>query len=367
MLAPQLPAFYTDLRDPDYETALAVFHQRYSTNTLPNWLLAQPFRLLAHNGEINTLQGNRNWMRAREASLTSPVWGDAVERCRPIIWEAGLRLGQPGQRAGAARSGGPRRPARDDDAGARRPGRTWPRWSRACATSIAYHALLIEPWDGPAALAFTDGTIVGAVLDRNGLRPRATRSTEDGLVVAASEVGVVRHGRRRRRREGPARPGQMLAVDTVSHRILQQRRPEARDRRAPAVRRVDLARAGQPVEPADRPARTARPAMDERHASPRLANGQARRRHRGGCRRRRCHRRGRRPDADPARVRLHRRRGQVHHPADGRRGQGPHLLDGRRHPDGGPLAACRACCTRSSSSASPRSPTRRSTRSARSW
>src|SRR3954451_18653974 len=89
MLAPQLPAFYADLRDPDFQTALALFHQRYSTNTLPNWLLAQPFRFLAHNGEINTLQGNRNWMRAREANLTSPVWRDAAETLRPVVWEAG--------------------------------------------------------------------------------------------------------------------------------------------------------------------------------------------------------------------------------------------------------------------------------------
>src|SRR4051812_12297631 len=89
MLAPQLPAFYTDLRDPDYQTALALFHQRYSTNTLPNWLLAQPFRFLAHNGEINTLQGNRNWMTAREANLASPHWAGAEQRLQPVIWAQG--------------------------------------------------------------------------------------------------------------------------------------------------------------------------------------------------------------------------------------------------------------------------------------
>src|SRR5215212_1354666 len=219
MLAAQLPAFYTDLRDPSYETALAIFHQRYSTNTLPNWLLAQPFRFLAHNGEINTLQGNRNWMRAREAELTSPVWGDAFESLRPIVWEAGsdsasldnaLELLEQSGR-GVLHAMMMLVP---------------PAWENMTEMEprlrdfYRYHDCIIEPWDGPAGLAFTDGMTVGAVLDRNGLRPSRYKIDQDGLVVAASEVGVVDMDDATVVEKGRLGPGQMLAVDTVGHRIL---------------------------------------------------------------------------------------------------------------------------------------------------
>src|SRR4051794_1217025 len=219
MLATQLPAFYTDLRDPDYETALAIFHQRYSTNTMPNWLLAQPFRYLAHNGEINTLQGNPNWMRAREAELSSPVWGDAFESLRPIIWEAGsdsasldnaLELIEQSGR-GVLHAMMMLVP---------------PAWENMAEMEprlrdfYRYHDTVIEPWDGPAGLAFTDGLTVGAVLDRNGLRPSRYKIDQDGLVVAASEVGVVDMDDTTIVEKGRLGPGQMLAVDTVRHRIL---------------------------------------------------------------------------------------------------------------------------------------------------
>jgi glutamate synthase (ferredoxin) len=219
MLAPQLPAFYTDLRDPDYETALALFHQRYSTNTLPNWQLAQPFRFLAHNGEINTLQGNRNWMRARESELTSSVWGGSVEALRPVVWEAGSDSSSLDNALELLDLSGrgvlhamlmlvPSAWENDAD------------MDPALRDFYRYHACLTEPWDGPAALSFTDGVTVGAVLDRNGLRPSRYKIDEDGLVVAASEVGVFDMDDARIVEKGRLGPGQMLAVDTARGRIL---------------------------------------------------------------------------------------------------------------------------------------------------
>jgi glutamate synthase (ferredoxin) len=219
MLATQLPAFYRDLRDPDYETALAVFHQRYSTNTLPNWLLAQPFRTLAHNGEINTLQGNRNWMRAREPELRSAVWGEAIERLRPIVWEAGSDSASLDNVLELLELSGrdvlhamlmlvPSAWENDADMDPR------------VRDFYRYHACLTEPWDGPAALSFTDGVVAGAVLDRNGLRPSRYKIDEDGLVVAASEVGVFDMEDARIVEKGRLGPGQMLAVDTAGRRIL---------------------------------------------------------------------------------------------------------------------------------------------------
>ena len=219
MLATQLPAFYTDLRDPDFETALALFHQRYSTNTLPNWVLAQPFRFLAHNGEINTVQGNRNWMRAREAGLTSPIWGDAIRDVSPLVWQEGsdsasldnaLELLDLSGR-GILHSMMMLVPSAWENATDMEP---------ALRDFYRYHACLSEPWDGPAALSFTDGRTVGAVLDRNGLRPSRYKIDEDGLVVAASEVGVFDMDDARVVEKGRLGPGQMLAVDTVRGRIL---------------------------------------------------------------------------------------------------------------------------------------------------
>jgi len=219
MLATQLPAFYTDLRDPAYETALALFHQRYSTNTLPNWLLAQPFRFLAHNGEINTLQGNRNWMRARESELTSPVWGDAFESLRPIIWEQGSDSASLDNALELIEESG-------RDVLHAMMMLVPPAWENMAEMEprlrdfYRYHDTVIEPWDGPAGLAFTDGMTVGAALDRNGLRPSRYKIDQDGLVVAASEVGVVDMDDTTIVEKGRLGPGQMLAVDTVRHRIL---------------------------------------------------------------------------------------------------------------------------------------------------
>ena len=219
MLAPQLPAFYTDLRNPDYETALAVFHQRYSTNTLPNWVLAQPFRTLAHNGEINTVQGNRNWMRARERELRSPVWSDAIERLRPIVWEGGSDSASLDNVLELVELSG-----RDVlHAMMMLVPSAWENLADMdprVRDFYRYHACLAEPWDGPAAMSFSDGVVAGAVLDRNGLRPSRYKIDEDGLVVAASEVGVFDMDDARVVEKGRLGPGQMLAVDTAGHRIV---------------------------------------------------------------------------------------------------------------------------------------------------
>src|SRR6266581_2554368 len=236
LTGPQLPAFFPDLKSPDYETAIAVFHQRYSTNTSPSWSLAQPFRLLAHNGEINTLWGNRNAMRAREPALASPLWGEAIDALKPVIWAEGsdstsldnavellVRSGRdpvhalmmlvPEAHAGASEM------------------------ERALRGFYEFHECLVEPWDGPAALAFSDGVIAGSALDRNGLRPCRYKITRDGLVVAGSEVGLVDLAPGDVIETGSLGPGELLVVDTRRKAILHnaeakrevaRRRPYAR-------------------------------------------------------------------------------------------------------------------------------------------
>ncbi|MFN8522682.1 MAG: glutamate synthase large subunit [Chloroflexota bacterium] len=219
MLAPQLPAFYADLRDPEFETALAVFHQRYSTNTMPDWFLAQPFRMLAHNGEINTLKGNRNWMRAREAQLASPAWGDDIQQIRPVIWEDGSDSASLDNALELVERSG-----RDVlHAMLMLVPAAWEKETEldpSIRDFYRYHACLTEPWDGPAAMAFTDGRFAAAVLDRNGLRPSRYKIDDQGLVVAASEVGVFDMDDAHVVEKGRLGPGQMLAVDTLAGRIL---------------------------------------------------------------------------------------------------------------------------------------------------
>ncbi len=218
-VAPQLAGFFHDLADPAYETALCVFHQRYSTNTFPTWFLAQPFRMLAHNGEINTEWGNRNWMAAREPELASPAWGSDVEWLKPICV-----------------SGSSDSAALDNALEAiERSGRdvlhammmlvpeAWehmPDMDPARRAFYEYNACLSEPWDGPAALAFSDGRVVGAALDRNGLRPARYKVTRDGLVVMASEVGVAKIDDAEVVAKGRLGPGEMIAVDTAGQRLL---------------------------------------------------------------------------------------------------------------------------------------------------
>jgi len=209
--AHQLPSFYLDLVDPDYQSGLAVYHQRYSTNTFPTWQLAQPFRLLAHNGEINTLLGNRAWMQAREARLPEAV--------RPVIWAEGsdstsldeaLHLLERSGRNVLHALSVLMPTAWEGNAGL----------SPAVQDFYRYHAPIIEPWDGPAGLAFSDGRYVGAALDRNGLRPCRYNVTAEGLVVAGSEVGAIELDDYRIVEKGRLGPGQMLALDLERHQIL---------------------------------------------------------------------------------------------------------------------------------------------------
>ncbi len=209
--AHQLPAFYLDLRDPEYQTALAVFHQRYSTNTFPTWQLAQPFRLLAHNGEINTLLGNRAWMHAREARLPDGL--------RQVLWEHGSDSTSLDEALDLVRHTGRgllhamsvlTPPAWEGNAGI----------PSDVQAFYRYHAPIMEPWDGPAALAFSDGRVVGAALDRNGLRPSRYKVTEEGLVVACSEVGAISLDDYRIVEKGRLGPGQIIAVDVERHVLL---------------------------------------------------------------------------------------------------------------------------------------------------
>ncbi len=231
--AHQLPAFYSDLRDPDYESALAVYHQRYSTNTFPTWQLAQPFRMLAHNGEINTLLGNRAWMRAREAQLPPAV--------RPVIWEAGSDSTSLDEALHLLeRSGRSMLHALSVLMPAAWEGNT--QMSADAQAFYRYHAPMIEPWDGPAALAFADGRYVGAALDRNGLRPCRYKVTAEGLVVAGSEVGAIelddyRIVARSRTARDPARCGHQArarpeqAVEVVAERRTDRARGAQGSRR----------------------------------------------------------------------------------------------------------------------------------------
>jgi glutamate synthase (ferredoxin) len=208
--ADQLAAFYEDLRDPDFAVPFAVFHQRYSTNTTPTWDRAQPFRLLCHNGEINTIAGNVRHMRAREGRLGSSDLGHA-DLLRPVIDEEGSDSAMLDNALELLVRGG-----RDvSHAMAMLVPQAWEHdggLDPAVRDFYRYHATLMEPWDGPAGLVFTDGLRVGAALDRNGLRPLRYAVCEDGLVACASEAGAVDlsgHGNVRRARLGPS---QMLCV-----------------------------------------------------------------------------------------------------------------------------------------------------------
>jgi glutamate synthase (NADPH) large chain len=218
-LADQLGTYYPDLHEPDFETALALVHQRFSTNTFPTWSLAHPYRMIAHNGEINTLRGNNNWMAARQASVSSPLYGDDIHKLWPISYEGqsdtacfdnaleflvqgGYSLAHammmmiPEAWAG--------NPLMDHDRRA----------------FYEYNAALMEPWDGPAAIAFTDGRQIGATLDRNGLRPARYLVTRDDRIVMASEMGVLPIPEKDIVTKWRLQPGKMLLVDLEQGRLI---------------------------------------------------------------------------------------------------------------------------------------------------
>jgi glutamate synthase (NADPH/NADH) large chain len=227
MLAEQVGAFYRDLIDPRTVSKLCMVHSRFSTNTFPAWERAHPYRLIAHNGEINTLRGNSAWMSAREALLKSDFFKEAIEDFRPIV-----------------RTGGSDSAALDNVVDfLMTSGRSMPHvmmmlvpeaWAHDPEMSpekkgfYEYHGCLIEPWDGPAALCFTDGRLVGATLDRNGLRPAKWVVTSDGLVVLASEFGVLDIDPSRVTQKGRLQPGKMFLVDTVEGRVVSD--PEIKKR-----------------------------------------------------------------------------------------------------------------------------------------
>ncbi|MBV8396030.1 MAG: glutamate synthase subunit alpha, partial [Actinobacteria bacterium] len=220
LMAPQLAGCYADLRDPRTKSALALVHSRFSTNTFPSWELAHPYRMIAHNGEINTLRGNVNWMRARESQLASELFGDDLAKVLPVV-----------------------RPGGSDTANFDNvlellvlAGRSLPHAilmmipdSYATRDDVPddvrgfydFHSCLMEPWDGPAAIAFSDGTVAGATLDRNGLRPGRWVETKDGWVVLASEVGVLDTPPENIKRKGRLQPGKIFLVDLEQHRIVE--------------------------------------------------------------------------------------------------------------------------------------------------
>ena len=216
----QLPSFYADLGEPDLVSAIAVVHSRFSTNTFPTWDLAQPFRYIAHNGEINTLRGNRNWMRARHALLHSARFGLKIADLFPIIVEGGSDSAQFDNLLELLHLGGRSLPrsmmlmipeAFQND----------PDMDPARRAFYDYVSAVLEPWDGPAAITFTDGLLVGATLDRNGLRPARYTVTTDDRVILASETGALQIPPEMIARKGRLRPGRMLIVDTTEQRILE--------------------------------------------------------------------------------------------------------------------------------------------------
>jgi glutamate synthase (NADPH/NADH) large chain len=219
LLPTRLRSFYLDLDDPDFVSAIAVVHSRFSTNTFPTWDLAQPFRYIAHNGEINTVQGNRNWMNARKSLLESGKFGGRLDRLFPIIVPGKSDSAQFDNMLELLHLGGRTLPhammmmipeAYGADTGI----------DRERADFYRYASTLMEPWDGPAAIVFSDGHLVGATLDRNGLRPARYVVTSDDRVVLASEAGVIDIPPHLVREKGRLRPGRMFLVDTVEGKIL---------------------------------------------------------------------------------------------------------------------------------------------------
>ena len=219
LTAPQLPRFFADLRDPRVASRLALVHSRFSTNTFPSWELAHPFRMIAHNGEVNTVRGNVNWMRARESQLASELFGDDLAKVLPVVRDGGsdsatfdnvLELlvlsGRSLPHAMMMMVPEAYRSEADLDPDVR--------------GFYDFHSCLMEPWDGPAAIAFTDGRLAGAVLDRNGLRPGRWVQDTDGYVVLASETGVITVAPEHVQRKGRLAPGRLFLLDLEDGRIV---------------------------------------------------------------------------------------------------------------------------------------------------
>jgi glutamate synthase domain-containing protein 2/glutamate synthase domain-containing protein 1/glutamate synthase domain-containing protein 3 len=219
LLATQIANFYKELSDPDVTSALCLVHQRFSTNTFPSWQRAHPYRYIAHNGEINTLKGNVNWMHARQSLLQSPLLGDDVTKLFPIIAPDGSDSANFDNAVELLVQAGRSLP----HAMAMLIPEAWagnPHMKPEKRAFYEYHACMMEPWDGPAAIAFTDGRSIGAILDRNGLRPGRYVVTHDEHVIMASEAGVLDIDPELVKMKGRLQPGKMFLVDTVEGRIV---------------------------------------------------------------------------------------------------------------------------------------------------
>ena len=320
-LADQLGAYYPDLHDADFESALALVHQRFSTNTFPTWSLAHPYRMICHNGEINTLRGNNNWMAARQASVASALYGEDINKLWPISYEGQSDtacfdnalefLVQGGYSlAHAVMMMIPEAWAGN------------PLMDESRRAFYEYHAALMEPWDGPAAIAFTDGRQIGATLDRNGLRPARYLVTRDGRIVMASEMGVLPIPEKDIVQKWRLQPGKMLLVDLAKGRLIPDEEIKA-----------ELARQ-EPVQG------LAGPLADHARI---FAGGE------GGAA-------ALQPRAarSPAGLRLHPGRPQDAHGAHGGPGRGGGRLHGQRHADLGAVDRSRSSSTPISSRTSPR-------------
>jgi glutamate synthase (NADPH/NADH) large chain len=218
-LADQLGTYYPDLHDPDFESALALVHQRFSTNTFPTWSLAHPYRMIAHNGEINTLRGNNNWMAARQASASSPLYGEDIHKLWPISYEGQSDTACFDNALEFLVQGGYRLP----HAVMMMIPEAWagnPLMDEERRAFYEYNAALMEPWDGPAAIAFTDGRQIGATLDRNGLRPARYLVTRDHRIIMASEMGVLPIPEKDIVTKWRLQPGKMLLVDLEQGRLI---------------------------------------------------------------------------------------------------------------------------------------------------
>ncbi|CAN1517856.1 glutamate synthase subunit alpha [Mycobacteriaceae bacterium] len=219
LTTPQLKAFYLDLQDERVTSALGIVHSRFSTNTFPSWPLAHPFRRIAHNGEINTVTGNENWMRAREALIDTDLFGTDVEKIFPVCTPGASDSARFDEVLELLHLGGRSLP----HAVLMMIPEAWERNESLAPDRrafYAYHSALMEPWDGPASVCFSDGTVVGAVLDRNGLRPSRIWVTDDGLVVMASEAGVLDLDPATVVQRMRLQPGRMFLVDTARGRIV---------------------------------------------------------------------------------------------------------------------------------------------------
>ena len=236
LLAPQVERFYPDLTDPDFTSALALVHQRYSTNTFPTWELAHPFRMLAHNGEINTIRGNLNQLRAREKNFSSPLFGDELTKVLPLVKDGQSDSASLDNMFELLVSAG-RDPAH---AMLMLMPQAWGakyHMGHDVRGFYEYHSALMEPWDGPAAVAFTDGITAGAALDRNGLRPARWTLTKDNLFVLASETGVLDIDPKDVVRHGRVKPGSMIYLDLPAHRLLEDAEIKTRYARRRPYRR----------------------------------------------------------------------------------------------------------------------------------